>query len=144
MPCPVGQQLGASGHCFHLYTSNVTWQQARETCQGLYQGDLAVLDGQSITDSLFPTLGVTRWGQVSVCVCVCMCVCTCVHACEHMCACMHVCMHTCVYACMHMCVCVCMHACVCLCMLCGTVYVCMHVCVYVLCALVHVCQCVPY
>ena len=59
-PCAVGEQLGSSGHCFHLYTSNVTWQQARETCQGLSQGDLAILSGQSITDALFRALGFTR------------------------------------------------------------------------------------
>ncbi|XP_070188081.1 lectin BRA-3-like [Littorina saxatilis] len=57
--CPMGEMIGPSGHCYFLESTASNWDQARQTCQRTYSGDLAVLSDHIVNTNVLSTLGVS-------------------------------------------------------------------------------------
>ncbi|PIK33277.1 hypothetical protein BSL78_29907, partial [Apostichopus japonicus] len=60
--CPPMYERGTDDNCYHFGRNTTTWEQARGFCQGVEDGDLAIIDNQVTLDYILSkTMGGDWW-----------------------------------------------------------------------------------
>lgn len=55
-------ERGTDDNCYHFARNTTTWEQARGFCQGVEDGDLAIIDNQVTLDYILSkTMGGDWW-----------------------------------------------------------------------------------